>query len=116
MRSIKLLLEEHQAAASCSEEPKEHDAAATSAKDLICGLKLLVYSAFGYQCMRPSTTSVCGLELLVYAALSNWCMRPEATSVRGLKLQLYESLSYWCMRPYATSVYEAFIKRCTGVS
>jgi len=36
----------------------------------VCGLKLLAYEAFSYECMRPGATGVCGLELLVYAALS----------------------------------------------
>jgi hypothetical protein len=51
-------------------------------------------------------TSVCGLKLLVYEALSFSCMRPSATEyllefasdVRGcivrLKLLVYEALSY----------------------
>ena len=46
--------------------------------DIACGatltpsrdLKLLVYEALSYTCMRPSATSVCGLKLQVYEALS----------------------------------------------
>jgi serine/threonine protein kinase len=34
-------------------------------------------------------TSPCGLKLLVYAALSYWCMRPQVTDVCGLKLLVY---------------------------
>jgi hypothetical protein len=30
-----------------------------------CGLKLLVYEALSYKCMRPQATSVCGLKLLM---------------------------------------------------
>jgi hypothetical protein len=41
------------------------------------------------------------LKLLVYAALSYWCMRSKATSVRGLKLLVYAAFSYLCMRHYA---------------
>jgi hypothetical protein len=40
-----------------------------------CGLKLLVYQALSYQCMRPYATSVCGLKLLVYQALSYQAIR-----------------------------------------
>ena len=39
-------------------------------------------------------TSVCGLKLLVYEALSYECMRPSATRVGGLGLLVYEALSY----------------------
>jgi hypothetical protein len=35
--------------------------------------------------VRPSASSVCSLKLLVYAALSYYCVRPEATRIRGLK-------------------------------
>ena len=45
----------------------------------VCGLKLLVYAAFSYLCMRPSGTSVCGLQVLVYAAFSYECLRPWST-------------------------------------
>ena len=34
------------------------------------GLKLLVYEALSYLCMRPDATCVCGLKLLVYEALN----------------------------------------------
>jgi hypothetical protein len=36
-------------------------------------------------------TSVCSLKLLVYAALTYWCMRPSATGVCSLKLLVYEA-------------------------
>ena len=40
----------------------------------VCGLKLLVYEALRYKCVRPCATSVCydcmGLTILVYVALS----------------------------------------------
>jgi hypothetical protein len=52
--------------------------------------------------MTPQATSVCGLRLLVYEALSYKCVRPAA-SVWGLELLVYTILSYWCMRPQATS-------------
>ncbi len=39
----------------------------------VSGLKLLVYEALSYSCMRP--------KLLVYEALSYSCMRPSATRV-----------------------------------
>ena len=43
--------------------------------------------------MRPLATRVFGLKLLVYAALSYCCVRPYATSVCGLKLLVYGALS-----------------------
>ena len=60
----------------------------------VSGLKLLVYQALSYWCMRPLDTGVCGLKLLVYEALRYWCMWPSATSACGLKLLVYEALSY----------------------
>jgi hypothetical protein len=46
--------------------------------------------------MRPEATSVCGLKLLVYAALSYYCMRPQATCVcaYGLRLLVDAAFSY----------------------
>jgi hypothetical protein len=57
-------------------------------------LKLLVYGALSYKCMRPYATSVCGLTLLVHERtlepLTQWslhkCASVGATSVCGLKL------------------------------
>jgi translation elongation factor EF-1alpha len=40
------------------------------------------------------------LKLLVYEALSFCCMRCEATSVEGLKLLVYEALSYKQIHQY----------------
>ena len=46
--------------------------------------------------MWPEAGSVCGLKLVVYAALSYYCMRSEATAttVCGLKLLVYAALSF----------------------
>ncbi len=40
------------------------------------------------------STSVRGLKLLVYEALSYECMRPPATIAGGLKLLAYAAVSY----------------------
>jgi hypothetical protein len=48
---------------------------------------------------RSTCMRVCSLKLLVYAALSYWCMRPYATSACGLTLLVYAALRYKCMRP-----------------
>ncbi len=66
-----------------------------------------MYAALSYYCMRPYATGVyalcyeCwGLKLLVYEALSYECMRLRcvftsyATSVWGLKLLVHAELSY----------------------
>jgi len=44
--------------------------------------------------MRPYDTSVGDLKLLVYEALSYECMKPKGASVCGFKLLVYEALSY----------------------
>ncbi len=46
---------------------------------IVVDLKLLVYAALSYQCMRHYATSGCG---------------HQATSVCGLKLLVYETLRY----------------------
>jgi hypothetical protein len=49
------------------------------------GIKLLVYEALRYQCMRPCATSVCGLKLLADEASSSINLTSEI-----LQLIVYE--------------------------
>jgi hypothetical protein len=52
-------------------------------RGLVCGI-----------CYGQRSCSASALKLIVYAAVSYQCMRPYGTSVRGLKLIVYEALSY----------------------
>ena len=45
-------------------------------------------------CSCPYGNTGKNLKLLMYEALSYMCMRPSATSVSGLKLLVYEASSY----------------------
>jgi hypothetical protein len=47
----------------------------------------MVYEALSY------------VKLLVYAALSYYCMRPEVIAEVQAKVGKLEALSYWCTRP-----------------
>ncbi len=60
----------------------------------VWGLKLLVWKASRYSCMRPQAPTVWGLQLLVHETWSYQCMRPQTTSVCGLMLLVYAALSY----------------------
>ena len=69
---------------------------------MYAALKLLVYEAFSYWCMRPYATSVCSLKLLPY--LAGLVLR---TSACGLKLLVYAALKLLVYAALKLLVYEA---------
>ena len=62
---------------------------------------------------ESQVTSVCGLKLLLYAALSYYCMRPKAPSVSGLKLLVY-ALKTFLFRLFQ-GVIQALFKALLGL-
>ena len=55
----------------------------------MCGLQLIVYAAFSYECVWPSANSVCGLELLVATIIVGGAQQKHAVAIVALTKATY---------------------------